>query len=136
MVHSRDYKEIGVAHAVKSHKNQPQFSQVTMRQYWLGKTKPKQTFRSAQNAFFGVDFFSCLTLLQPKRCLLAYRSECNEFFRDVPVPSFVFHSSLLIVKLIWRLHIFSVTEIIYIFHSSYLDYRGTFHSYCCVTSLT
>jgi len=44
VVHSRDDEEIGVAHQVKSPKNQPQFSQTTMGQYWLGKSKPKQAF--------------------------------------------------------------------------------------------
>jgi len=33
-------------HEVKSPENQPQFSQMTMGQYQLGKTKPKQVFRS------------------------------------------------------------------------------------------
>ena len=32
-------------------KNQPL---MTIRQYWLGKTKPKQAFRSTQNAFYGI----------------------------------------------------------------------------------
>jgi len=45
---SRDDQEVGVAHEVKSPENQPQFS---MGQYWLGKTKPKQAFRSTRNAF-------------------------------------------------------------------------------------
>jgi len=49
VVHSRGDKEVGVAHEVKS--NQPQFSLMTMEQYWFGKTKPKQAFRSTQNAF-------------------------------------------------------------------------------------
>ena len=40
-----------MAHEITSPKNQPQFSLTTMRQYWLGKTKPKQAFRSTQNAF-------------------------------------------------------------------------------------
>ena len=44
-VHSRDNEGIGMAHEVKSPKNQPQFSQTTMGKYWLGTTKPKQTFR-------------------------------------------------------------------------------------------
>ena len=35
-----------MAHEIASHKNQPQFP----LQYWLGKTKPKQAFRSTQNA--------------------------------------------------------------------------------------
>jgi len=48
---SRDDEEVGVAHKAKSPKNQPQFSQTTMGQYWLGKTKPKEAFRSTQNAF-------------------------------------------------------------------------------------
>ena len=47
MVHNRDDQEVGMAHEVKSLKNQPQFSQTTMGQYWLGKTKPKQVFRLA-----------------------------------------------------------------------------------------
>jgi len=51
VVHSRDDEEVGMAHEVKSPKNHPQFSQTTMGQYWLGKTKPKQAFRSTQNAF-------------------------------------------------------------------------------------
>jgi len=40
-----------VAHKVKSPENHPQFSQMTMGQYWLGKTKPKQTFILIQNPF-------------------------------------------------------------------------------------
>jgi len=51
VVHSRDNQEVGVAHEVKSPKNQPQFSQMTTGQYWLGKTKPKQAFGLTQNAF-------------------------------------------------------------------------------------
>jgi len=39
VVHSRDDQEVGVAHEVKSPENQPQFSQMTMGQYWLGITK-------------------------------------------------------------------------------------------------
>jgi len=31
--------------------NQPQFSHLTIWQYWLGKLKPKQVFRLTQNAF-------------------------------------------------------------------------------------
>jgi len=42
--------EAGMAHEVKSPKNQPQFSQMMMGQYWLGKTKPKKAFRSTRNA--------------------------------------------------------------------------------------
>ena len=48
-IHRRDHKGVGVAHEITSPKSQPQFSQVTMRQYWLGK--PKQAFRSTRNAF-------------------------------------------------------------------------------------
>ena len=32
---------VGMAHKITSPKNQSQFSLTTMRQYWLGKTKPK-----------------------------------------------------------------------------------------------
>ena len=39
-----------MAHETASPKIQPQFSLMMMRQYWLGKTKPKQAFRSTQNA--------------------------------------------------------------------------------------
>ena len=39
VLYNRDHKGVGMAHA------QPQFSVTTMRQYWLGKTKPKQVFR-------------------------------------------------------------------------------------------
>jgi len=39
MNHNRDDKEVGMAHKVKSPKNQPKFSQTTIGQYWLGKTK-------------------------------------------------------------------------------------------------
>jgi len=51
VVHSRDDEEVGMAHEVKSPENQPQFSQTMMGQYWLGKTNPKQAFRSIQNVF-------------------------------------------------------------------------------------
>ena len=37
-------------------------------------------------------------LLRAERCLLAYRSTYNAFFMDIPVSSFVSHSSLLTVK--------------------------------------
>ena len=42
VMYSRDHKGVGVAHKITSPKKQPQFSQTMMRQYWLGKTKPKQ----------------------------------------------------------------------------------------------
>ena len=51
VLYSRDHKGVGVAHEITSPKNQPQFSQTMMRQYWLGKTKPKQAFKSTQNTF-------------------------------------------------------------------------------------
>jgi len=51
VIHSRDDEEVGVDHEVKSPENQPRFSQTMMGQYWLSKTKPKQAFRSTQNAF-------------------------------------------------------------------------------------
>jgi len=46
--YSRDHQGLGVAHEKISPKTQPQFSHMTMWQYWLGKTKPK---KSTQNAF-------------------------------------------------------------------------------------
>ena len=42
--------------------------------------------------------FHCSMLLQPDWCLLAYCSMYNVFFMDLPVSSFVSHSSLLTVK--------------------------------------
>ena len=51
MVHSRNNEEVGLAHEVKSLENQPQFSQMTMGQQWVGKTEPKEAFKSTQNAF-------------------------------------------------------------------------------------
>jgi len=41
VVHSRDDKGVGMAHEIKPPKNQPQFSQMTMEQYWLDKIEPK-----------------------------------------------------------------------------------------------
>ena len=46
VLYSRDHKGVGVAHRITSLKHQPQFSLTMMRQYWLGKTNPKQVFRS------------------------------------------------------------------------------------------
>ena len=51
VVYSRDHKGVGVVHETTSPKKQLQFSTATMRQYWLGKTMPKQAFRSTQNTF-------------------------------------------------------------------------------------
>ena len=51
VLYSKDHKGVGMAHVKTSPKSQPQFSLTTMRQYWLGKTKPKQAFRSTRNAF-------------------------------------------------------------------------------------
>jgi len=42
VVRSRDDKKVGMAHDVKSPKNQLQFSQTTMGQHRLGKTNPKK----------------------------------------------------------------------------------------------
>jgi len=82
--------------------------------------------------------------LQPKRCLLAYHSTSNAFLRDLPVSSFMFHSSLLTVKsidlVVTHDGFLCTTEMVHIFHSGYLDYRGVFQivfdSFCCVTSWT
>ena len=37
-----------MAHEIILPKKQPQFPLMTMRQYWLGETKPKQAFRSTR----------------------------------------------------------------------------------------
>ena len=43
--------------------------------------------------------FSLFNVASAERCLLAYHSTGNVFFRDLLVTSFVFHSSLLIVNI-------------------------------------
>ena len=40
------YSTTNVAHEKTSPKNQPKFSLMMMRQYWLGQTNPKQAIRS------------------------------------------------------------------------------------------
>ena len=44
VLYSRDHKGVGMAHKKHHPKSQPQLSLTTMKQYWLGKTKPKQAF--------------------------------------------------------------------------------------------
>jgi len=39
VVHGRDDEGVGMAHKIISPKNQPQFSQKMMGQYWLGPNK-------------------------------------------------------------------------------------------------
>ena len=47
MVHNRDHGGVGITCGPQNNtKNQPQFPQMTIGQYWLGKSKPKQAFRS------------------------------------------------------------------------------------------
>jgi len=42
VVHSRDDEGVGMAHKIKPPKNQPQFSQTMMGQYWLDKLNPNK----------------------------------------------------------------------------------------------
>jgi len=51
VAHIRDNEGVGMTHKITSPIKQPQFSQTTMRQYWLGKPKPKQPFSLTQNVF-------------------------------------------------------------------------------------
>ena len=53
VVYSKDDKGVGVAHEIASPKNSLNFPRgsMMMRQYWLGKTMPKQAFRSTRNTF-------------------------------------------------------------------------------------
>ena len=84
--------------------------------------------------------FHCLASLRPERYLLAYHRTYNAFFMDLPVSSFVSHSSLMTAKSVdlgvarW---LPIITEIIRIVHSGYYDCRGAFQTvldlYCCVT---
>jgi len=48
-----DHLEVGTAHEAKSPKNQPQFSQATMGQYWLDKTKLKKLSDQPEMLFKG-----------------------------------------------------------------------------------
>ena len=45
VLYSRDHKKVGVAHEITSPKNQPQFSQTAMRQYWLAFNKLLRNFK-------------------------------------------------------------------------------------------
>jgi len=84
--------------------------------------------------------FCCSTSFQPERCILPYRCVCNtynEFFMDLPIPSFVSHSSLLTTKSVadtWWLPF--IAQIIRNFHSGYFACRNSFQrvvdSYCCI----
>jgi len=94
-----------------------------MGQYWLSKTKPKMLSKSCYRILKKIIewnflltclmppescnltmakatgyFFTVGTLFQPKRCLLTYRCTCNGSFMELPVPSFVSHSSLFTMK--------------------------------------
>jgi len=51
VVHGRDDKEVGMAHKVKSPENQPQFSQMTMGQYWLGFQADSKYFQKVSTEF-------------------------------------------------------------------------------------
>ena len=50
-LYSRDHKGVGVAHEIISLKKQPKLPLMMMRQYWLGKAKSKQAFRSTLKYF-------------------------------------------------------------------------------------
>ena len=51
VVHSRDQAVVGMAHETNSPRNQLQFFQTMMGQYWFRKTQPKQALRMTWNAF-------------------------------------------------------------------------------------
>ena len=55
VVYSRDYKGVGMAHEIISPKKQPQFPLTTIKQYWLGETKPKTSFQIDLKCFQQVD---------------------------------------------------------------------------------
>ena len=64
---------------------------------------------------------------------------CNVFFRDLPVSSFVFHSSLLKVKsvdlVVVRDGFFALQKLSVFFHGGYFGaFQTVIDSYCCVTS--
>ena len=55
VVHRRDDEGVGVAHEIKSPKNQLQFYQTTMEQHWLGKAKTQTSFQ--------IDLYKCFQKL-------------------------------------------------------------------------
>jgi len=68
--------------------------------------------------------FSLFDVTSAQEVPLAYHSMCNVFFRDLPVSSFMFHSSLLTVKsvdlVVARDGFLYVMEIVCIFHGDYI----------------
>ena len=56
LLYSRNHKGVGVTHEIISPIKQPQFPLTTMRQYRLGKTKPKRTscYRIKKYIFNGI----------------------------------------------------------------------------------
>ena len=74
--------------------------------------------------------FHCLMLLEPNTCLLGYRSTYNAFFMDLPVPSFVSHSSVLTAK---GVNLVVARDslpgcVMKIVYSGYFDCRGAFRT--------
>ena len=49
---------MGVAHEKTSLKHQPHVFLMTMRQYWLGKTKPRQQIDLKRFQQVAIDFFT------------------------------------------------------------------------------
>ena len=103
---------------------------MTIGQYWLSKTKPKQVTRNAFKKLlwnkkkYLMKFSTfCLTDGLPETCILAYCSMHNAFVMDY---------ILLTVKSVNLVAahdgFLCVMEIAYIFHSAYFDYRGAFIS--------
>ena len=86
--------------------------------------------------YSGLDFFHCSTSLQPRTCLLAYRSTYNAFFMDLPVSSFVSHSPLLALKPAKGVNLVPkrcwcprwLPFLNDIFHSGYFDCRSAFRT--------
>ena len=78
--------------------------------------------------------------LQLERYFLTNIPQYVKFIlHDLPVSLFMSHPSLQTAKsvnfgVVARDGLPCTTEIVYIFDSDYLDHRGAFKLYCCVTS--
>jgi len=98
VVHSRDDQEVGVAHKVKSPKNQLQFSQMMLGQYWLGKTSPnkfsdwpKMLSKSCNGIYYSMEFSDWLTRDITILIVLLHYSSLFQYFFYWPtiIPTLV-----------------------------------------------
>jgi len=109
--------------------------------YWLTNCLPTwglQTRVTQQWLRLQAWIFHCLTLLQPEE---PYRCTCNALFTDLPVLSFVTHSSLFTTKSVelvvgmWWLPFITEISIIFIVATLIAEVTAV-DSYCYITGWT